>query len=77
MQRRLGSEFGIKIDTLDNPGWSVSIDLIETIYEKKLFKEIDIQKSPDKWMQCSLKNDVFYGARGPKNLIGILKTFFD
>ena len=28
-------EFGIKIDTLDNPGWSVVIDLLGTNYENK------------------------------------------
>ena len=32
-------EFGIKIETLDNPGWSLEIDLAKTIYEgRKLSK---------------------------------------
>ncbi|MCA6123259.1 hypothetical protein J6500_15340 [Bradyrhizobium sp. WSM 1704] len=31
---------GVKIDTLDNPGWSLKIDLRGTVIQEKLFQEV-------------------------------------
>ena len=30
--------YGVKIDTLDNPGWMVLIDIIDTPLEEKVFE---------------------------------------
>ena len=68
-------QYGIKIDTLDNPGWSISIDLIDTKYGEKKFCEIDQQIDENNWVQCSVKNGKFQGAGGPKNLIDIIQIF--
>ena len=43
-------DYGITIQTLDNPGWSVDIYLYETELEDKPFKEINIYHSD---MDCS------------------------
>lgn len=69
--------YGIKIDTLDNPGWTICIDLNETEYEDKKFKEIDRQTSENDWCQCEVKNNKFYGAGGPDNLSEALTFFLD
>lgn len=68
-------EFGIKIDTLDNPGWIVLIDLIGTNCENKKFDEIDQQINENNWIQCEVKGGKFSGAGGPKNLTDIIKIF--
>jgi hypothetical protein len=39
----LGTRVDITIDTLDNPGWTVSINLKGTECENKKFNEIDQQ----------------------------------
>lgn len=70
-------EFGIKIDTLDNPGWVVVIDVKETDCENKLFIEIDQQTSENNWIQCNIKDGKFLGYGGPQNLIDIIKIFMD
>lgn len=68
-------QYGIKINTLDNPGWSVVIDLIDTNCEKKGFSEIDKQINDNNWIQCNVKNGKFIGAGGPNNLIDIINIF--
>ncbi len=70
-------EYGIKIDTLDNPGWAVDIDLVGTDCENKAFTEIDQQFSSDNWCQCSVNKGKFRGAGGPKNLTDIIKIFLE
>ena len=68
-------EYGIMIDTLDNPGWSVTIDLIGTELEEKKFSDINSQISVTNWVQCSVKNKKFHGAGGAENLFDVLETF--
>ena len=58
-------EFGIQIDTLDNPGWLVNIDLFGTDCEGKKFSEVNHETSEDNWYQCCIKNGRFNGAGGP------------
>lgn len=67
--------FGVKIDTLDNPGWSVQIDLAETNLVSRTFDEIDIQRSERDWIYCAVSNDKFKAAGGIKNLEELLITF--
>ncbi len=68
-------EFGVKIDTLDNPGWSIEIDLVYTNMSDKKFNTIDQQISENNWVQCKVQDGKFHGAGGPKNLTEILKIF--
>lgn len=70
-------EFGIKIDTLDNPGWSVSIDLIGTNLENKNLTKINQLTTENDWIQCKVENYKFQGAGGPKNLTDIIHVFIE
>lgn len=67
--------FGIKIDTLDNPGWLVKIDLEETILENKPFEEIHYDNGDHDWIWCRIKGNVFNGAGDPQKLETILAVF--
>ena len=66
--------YGVKIDTLDNPGWSLSIDLTGTSLEQASFSKVtkgviagDITENQD-WLLCEVKEKTFTGAGGPNNL---------
>jgi len=66
---------GVRIDTLDNPGWSVDIDLIDTELEDRKFIEVEYDRSDNDWIMCRVKNNVFEGRGGPEKLIEILNVF--
>ncbi|MBS0622429.1 MAG: immunity 53 family protein [Verrucomicrobia bacterium] len=68
-------EFGIKIDTLDNPGWTVEIDLQDTKLDGKTFNKVDRQTSEDDWVQCEVQDGKYIGAGGPRNLADIIDVF--
>jgi hypothetical protein len=67
--------YGVKIDTLDNPGWCVSIDLTGTELEKKCFSEIKVERSGNDWYHCSVNENIFIGRCGPSNLTETLNIF--
>ena len=68
-------EYGIKIDTIDNPGWSVTIDLIGTDLENGSMDTISIERSEDNWINCSVVDKQFKGYGGPDQLEEILNSF--
>ena len=70
-------QYGIKIDSLDNPGWKVKIDLMDTPFLQKEFKRIEIEKSELNWIHCWIEADVFTIACGPQNLTEAITIFKD
>lgn len=69
--------FGIKIDTIDNPGWSVKIDLAETELSEKQVPEFKSERGSDDWIICSLKAGTFYGYGDPSKLESIISYFLE
>lgn len=69
--------YGISIATLDNPGWSVTIDLTDTLLEDKAFKTILLDQETDRWMECKVEEKTFRGMGAPHRLSEILKVFLD
>lgn len=65
----------IKIYTIDNPGWRITIDLEGTDCESKLFDNFKKEMSEHNWYHCFLRNGKFEGAGGPSNLVDILSFF--
>ena len=61
-------EHGIRIDTLDNPGWTVDIALTGTGLENKFFKPMKTQRSEANWIHCFIQNNCFCIRCGPLNL---------
>jgi len=68
---------GIIIETLDNPGWKVSIDLDESELLSKGFDSLEVKRSDTDWFHCSVNNRKYYGYGGANNLPEILNTFLD
>ena len=67
--------YGVKIDTLDNPGWDVKIDLMETPLENREFEVYEIDNGDDDWIRCQVENHVFHGVGDPYKLETILLKF--
>jgi hypothetical protein len=67
--------YGIKIGTLDNPGWFIDIDLVDTYLEDEKFEKIVLQRSENDWIHCHIVDGVFKGGGGPLNLEEIIEIF--
>ena len=67
--------YGVKIETLDNPGWRVEIDLRETPLESRHLERVVIERTDDDWVHCWTENGKFNGAGGARNLSEILLFF--
>ncbi|MGW6562462.1 immunity 53 family protein [Streptomyces hydrogenans] len=68
-------EWGVKIETLDNPGWAVRIDLEETDLEEHAFPRLDIERGKDDWLMAWTSDMAFRAACGPGNLTEVLGFF--
>jgi hypothetical protein len=67
--------YGVAIETLDNPGWTVTIDLCETASEKEVFETIRFNEGKGNWLTCSKNGTRFQGAGDPSKLSVILEHF--
>ncbi len=69
--------FGVKINTLDNPGWMVNIGLSDTVFnlEDCVFEKINIDRSETDWIMCYVEKEVFKGRGGIQNLSEIISVF--
>jgi hypothetical protein len=67
--------WGIKIETLDNPGWSVRINLQGTALCERTFNEVQVNRSETDWTRCFVRENQFQAYCGAKNLEEILAVF--
>jgi hypothetical protein len=66
---------GVRIDTLDNPGWSVSIDVSKRVDDSFDAVLISRDNSESDWIFCNVKDQRFTGACDPTKLDLCLNTF--
>lgn len=64
---------GIKIDTLDNPGWKVEIDLSK--YGAIKNAVVRDERNSDQWLFCEVREAVFEAFGAPNRLNAILDAF--
>ncbi|MBI5725190.1 MAG: immunity 53 family protein [Planctomycetes bacterium] len=69
--------YGVHIQTLDNPGWSLDVDIIDTPLENQKFEPVKLERSKNDWFYCQVIDGKFKGAGGPRNLGEILRIFRD
>lgn len=67
--------YGIKIDTVDNPGWHVTIDLKETSIENLYMKYTLVEKSENDWYGYKVENSQYIATGDPLKLHLILEIF--
>lgn len=73
---------GVSIETLDNPGWTVRIDLSGTSLQDVPMQEIQSSQinhqgldGNQDWLHCKVESNCFVGAGGPTSLALICETF--
>lgn len=73
--------YGITIESCDNPGWWVKIDLLHTTLTGRSFVEVvkgDVIGNNDPqppWLHCYVEDNVWNGSGDPNQLTEILTVF--
>jgi hypothetical protein len=76
--------YGVKIDTLDNPGWSLKIELMDTALDGRPFERVAHGEPSDdleewqrtgSWWLAAVKGNVFEAHCGPLDLPKIIGLF--
>lgn len=66
---------GIRIDTLDNPGWSIKIDLSDTRKQDCVLERKKIDRTENDWIQSWIEKKQFHVLCGPLNFSEAAEIF--
>jgi Immunity protein 53 len=67
---------GVKIESLDNPGWSVVIDLNGTRYDEVQSRDLLDERTDEiNWIVCKIQDGKFQGYGGAAMLGKIVQAF--
>jgi len=75
---------GVKVETLDNPGWSLTIDLRDTELEDQAFARVEHGQPSENleawrglgsWWVCEVKDRRFQAHCGPLDLAVVIDLF--
>lgn len=66
---------GIKILSVSNPGWSVEIDVSDTVLEEVSIAPRGYHKTPSDWYGFVLEDGLFVGSGDASKLEFIILTF--
>jgi len=75
--------YGVSIGTIDNPGWSLEVDLSDTNMEYVSYKEYsygvgeDGDSSGDNWLFTKVENSKFIAYGGARKLEEMINTFLE
>ncbi len=68
--------YGVKLETLDNPGWQLEIDLADTPHEDRALTRVSRDmKSETSWSTWVVEAKKFSAACGPLDLPEVLAAF--
>ncbi len=67
--------FGVQIKTLDNPGWSLTIDLEQTPLEDAALARLMTERNETDWVSYEIKDRQFLAYGGPGNLEEMIAIF--
>ena len=68
-------KYGIRIETLDNPGWLLEVDLTDTSAEQIRTNRIEQHVSETDWYSYQINENGFVGACGSCNLDALISAF--
>jgi hypothetical protein len=69
--------YGVRIDTLDNPGWSLKIDLTDTDLAGVATEWSKVDRSEHDWVHWGVRDRAFEAFCGPTNLNEAILYFLD
>lgn len=68
--------YGVAIDTIDNPGWSLRIELTGTkLEDRSLERQTHNYDHETEWWTCWTENNQFLAAGGPRQLGPMIDAF--
>jgi hypothetical protein len=65
----------IRIASLDNPGWTISIPIRETHLETVQFERIDEDRPESEWLSCWRTEESWEAVCGPEQLVDAISLF--
>lgn len=66
---------GVRIESVDNPGWQLRIDLSGTRWAERDFDIIQHDRSEHDWLRCWVDGATWHAAAGPANLEEAIEAF--
>jgi hypothetical protein len=66
---------GVTIESLDGPGWIVTIDLAGTPLENTPMTPVVNDRSKRDWLFCEVTRNRFRGQGDPEKLLSIIRAF--
>jgi hypothetical protein len=69
--------YGVTIDTLDNPGWRLRIDIRDTSLAERSHERQEIHRNEEDWLVCWVEEEQFNAACGPRNLVEAIALFLE
>ena len=70
-------DHGITIETLDNPGWSLRIELADTDLADRPLDRHELHRTQTDWLVVWRDPTTFQAACGPLNLAETISRFLD
>jgi hypothetical protein len=72
-------DYGVKIETLDNPGWALKVNISGTSLSGRIFSSVERGIDPDEsdWIHCKTDAGFFLGYGGSQNLGELIRIFLD
>lgn len=73
--------YGVEIGTLDNPGWSLTVELADTDVDGKPYAEFsygigeEAELSGSNWLITKIESNKFIGYGGPHKLDELISVF--
>jgi hypothetical protein len=68
--------YGISILTMDNPGWTFEVELVDTYLFDRAFDAVHVQGADkNDWYVCKIENHVFKAMSGPNRLWDVIAIF--
>ncbi len=70
-------QYGVHLETLDNPGWMLKIDLMDTEHQDRLLERTTRGNSETdvSWSDCRVDKMQFCAACGPRDLPEVIDFF--
>ena len=68
-------QYGLTIESLDNPGWSLRVDLAGTELADATLEPLEERRAPDDWLYSAARDGTFRAAGGPRNLGEMIDVF--
>lgn len=68
--------YGVFMSNIDNPGWSLKVELKDTYLYDVDFIDLKIQRTDENdWILCKIEKGNFQGYGGPSNLGELIGVF--